>query len=221
MRVLWINLKEGHPSTKMNTVCINDFAEDLFDAKLFLMSRHYEAVVFADIPVNDALQRMMRSIKEGAPETALIGMAFSESAENEYGFLSAGGDDYLPFPRSLDPELVRLRIEKRGLSYFTDERIRIGRLTMDPKEMTLFFDDEQIELRPGSFRILQHLLFKRHTFLSKEQITAALFEDPEYIKCSTVETAIHTIRKRLDGRVGCVFIKTLRNKGYRFVYNSE
>jgi DNA-binding response OmpR family regulator len=221
MRVLWINLEENSPSAKMNAACINDFAEDLFDAELFLLSRHYEAVVFADLPLNGALRRIMHTIRKASPETVLIGMALSEPAQYEGAFLLAGGDDYLPFPRSLDSELVRLRIEKRALSYFTDKEVRIGSLVIDPKEKSLYFNDERIELRPGSFRIVHHMILKRHTFLSKEQIIAALFEEPEYVKCSTVETTIHTIRKRLDGHFGKVFIKTLRNKGYRFVYNSE
>jgi two-component system response regulator QseB len=221
MRILWINLEENAPSAKMNTACISDFAEDLADAEIFLMARHYEAVVFADIPAHGAMQQTMQSIRKASPETALIGMDFSGSAGNEHRFLSAGGDEYVPFPQSLDPELVRLRIEKCALLYFTDEEIRIGRLRVDPREMSLLFDEVPIELRPGSFKIVHHLMLTRLTFLSKEQIIAALFEDPEYVKCSTIETAIHTIRKRLDGRFGKEFIKTLRNRGYGFVYNSE
>jgi two-component system response regulator PhoP len=221
MRVLWINLNEDAPSAKMNAACISDFAEDLCDAKFFLLSRHYEAVVFADLPFSGALQRMMRSIRENSPETALIGLALSESTEDEGTFLSAGGDDYIPYPRSLQSELVRLRIEKWGLCFFSDEKVRIGPLSIDPKEGSLFFGDERIELQPGSFRILHHLMLKRRAFLTKDQIASALFEDPEYVRGSTVETTVHTIRKRLDSRFGRVFIKTLRTKGYRFVYNSE
>ena len=60
----------------------------------------------------------------------------------------------------------------------------------------------------------------RHRFLSKEELVSAMYENPEYVAGSGIDHAVCIIRQRIDRRFGIETVRTLRKKGYGFVYNS-
>lgn len=216
MRILWVG---DTTAAETNHCYINDAAEDLADAELFLMSRHYEAVVLVDLALTWSSLRWIGRFKEQHPHTVLA-LVCRGKGDGEAAFLKAGGDLYIPHPQSGDGELVRLRIERFALRHLSDERVRIGAFELDPFSGGLSFGGERIEMERDTFRTLQHLVLKRQRFMDKAQIVSALYEQPEYVESGTVDRAINAIRQQLDRRFGVLFIKTIRNKGYGFVYNS-
>jgi DNA-binding response OmpR family regulator len=220
MRVLWIGLPEELPSARMNCWYIGDFATDCSDAELFLMSRRYDAVFFAGSLPERGVQRVIGELGERRPHTLAVALGEAKPRWGERDFLGWGGALYVPFSQSRDAELLRLRIESFLLRGFSGETLQIGPLRVEPQRERLLYGDEAVSMQKGPFALFYHLLLKRHRILGKEELLCALYEHPEYTSESSIEYAVCAIREQLDRRFGEAFIKTMRNRGYRFVYNA-
>ncbi len=216
MRILWIG--EGSAAI-FPSLYIVDRAEDLEEADLYLLSRHFEAVVLFGMGDVQRMIRWLAPFKTAFPHTvtAVAGCG-AEAAETR--FLEAGCDLFIPEAQSRDSELIRLRIERLALACLSDEPLRVGELELDPETASLRFRGKRIALDRLPFRTLQHLLLKRGRIVGKEQIISALYENPEYVRPGTIDVVVNTIRRRLDYRFKTLFIKTVRNRGYGFVYNA-
>jgi DNA-binding response OmpR family regulator len=220
MRLLWIGMAEGELSAEMNRWYISDFATDCSDAELFLMSRRYDAVLFAGSLPERRVQRLIGELGERRPHTLTVALGEAKPRWGERDFLGWGGALHVPFPQSRDAELLRLRIESFLLRSFSGETVQIGPLRVEPQCERVLFKDEAVSMQKGPFALFYHLLLKRHRILGKEELLCALHEHPEYTSESSIEYAVCAIREQLDRRFGEAFIKTLRNRGYRFVYNA-
>ena len=216
MRILWIG--EGSAAV-FPPHYIVDRAEDLEEADLYLLSRHFEAVVFFGMADERRVIRWLTPFKTAFPHTVTV-LAGCGAEAAETLFLEAGGDLFIPEAQSRDSELIRLRIERLALACLSDEPLRVGELELDPDTASLRFRGEGIALDRLPFRTLQHLLLKRGRIVGKEQIISALYENPEYVRPGTIDVVVNTIRRRLDYRYKTAFIKTVRNRGYGFVYNA-
>ncbi len=219
MRLLWVGMAEDDAAA-MNRWYISDFAADCSDAALFLMSRTYDAVLFgAALPAREVALRVA-DLKARRPRTLAVALEKSAAGWGEREFLGWGGELFIPAFQYRDAELLRLRIERFLLRGFSGESVQIGLLRVEPGQSRVFVGCEEIRLPKRAFTLLYHLLLKRHRFLGKEELLCALYEQPEYVAESSVDYAVCVIRERIDRRFETPFVATVRNRGYRFVYNA-
>jgi DNA-binding response OmpR family regulator len=221
IRILWIGLPAYTAPIKSSAWYINDFATDLADAELFTMSRHYDAVVFAKVADAYTMRRRIEQCKAQFPSTLVAGLGLSKQENRERFFFAAGGDEYIPFPHSLDGDVVRLRIERFVLNHFTEVPVRIGAMTVDPAKRAVCVNGETVILKEAAFKVLYRLMLMRTRLISREALLSALYENPEYASESGIDYAVGLIRERIDRRFGIETVRALRKKRYGFVYNSK
>jgi two-component system, OmpR family, response regulator len=156
-----------------------------------------------------------RKIRADGNNVAVIFLtARDDPADLKSGF-TAGGDDYLTKPFSLE-ELV-LRVEamlRRGRGHANERtRVAVGDIVLDDDAHRVWRGDREIELSPTEYRLLRYLMHNAGRVLSRSQIIEHVWDYGYAIEPSGIETYISYLRRKLDDR-DARLIRTVRGVGY-------
>lgn len=168
------------------------------------------------LPDIDGLQVLQR-VRASGSETPVLFLTAKDSLDDRIAGLTAGGDDYVTKPFSLEEVVARLRglIRRSTLSVAeaNDPLIQIGDLTLDEDSYEVFRGGDQIELTATEFELLRFLMRNPRRVLSKAQILDRVWSYDFGGRSSVVEIYISYLRKKIDaGRAP--MIHTVRGAGY-------
>jgi DNA-binding response OmpR family regulator len=131
--------------------------------------------------------------------------------------LDSGADDYLPKPFDPDELLARVRAVLRrseSLTRTEAEELLIGNIRVSPTTREAWLDDVPVELTAMEFDLLEMLMRAAGRVVSRDEITAALFEREATPYDRFLDVHISHLRKKLEG--GRSLIRTVRGVGYVF-----
>jgi len=129
--------------------------------------------------------------------------------------LEVGADDYVTKPFSVRELIARVRSVIRRMS-LAEKVSYLGledRLILHPEKYDARLDGQKIDLTPTEFRILELLLRKKGTVLTREQILDHLWGDEKTVIDRTIDVHIRHIREKLKdlGK----YVKSVRGIGYK------
>ena len=125
--------------------------------------------------------------------------------------LNAGGDDYLPKPFDLDELIARIRALMRRQSVSTSNLMTVGGITLDPSSRVVTREGQEVSLTAKEFLILEVLLRRHGTVLSREKLEEAIYGWGEEVGSNALEVHLHNLRRKLGGDV----IRNVRGVGYK------
>lgn len=125
--------------------------------------------------------------------------------------LDAGADDYLVKPFDLDELAARIRALLRRKSGRTAPAIEHLGVALNPATHGVMRDGREIALSPKEFALLQLLMERPGTILSRARIEERLYGWGEEVESNAVEVHIHGLRRKL----GADYILNVRGVGYR------
>lgn len=146
----------------------------------------------------------------------------ARSAENDLltGF-SAGGDDYISKPFSINEVLARVKaVLKRSTAIRQEkplEQIVLGKLRIDVARKMVYVDGVAVVLPKKELEILTLLASHPGRIYSREEMISELWEDAPYVLDRTVDVHIARIRSKLGV---CKSYLTNRS-GYGYSMNAE
>ena len=126
----------------------------------------------------------------------------ARSSENDLltGF-SAGGDDYICKPFSINEVIARVKAVLRRSSTPTEERkessVVCGQITIDKSRKLVYAGENQVVLSKKEFEILSLLASNPGKLFSREKIIEELWKDAPYVLDRTVDVHIARIRSKL------------------------
>ena len=149
-------------------------------------------------------------------EIPVIMLTAKADEDNKIQGLEQGVDDYITKPFSPRELVARLKaVLRRTTPQGQEEAITLGGLTLDPVSHRVFGDDDNIELGPTEFRLLQFFMTHKERAYTRGQLLDMVWGGNVYVEERTVDVHIRRLRKALGEKFGA-FVQTVRGTGYRF-----
>lgn len=175
-------------------------------------------VVVLDImlPDIDGLE-VLRRIRKDRPTVPVLFLTARDSVADRVAGLTAGGDDYVTKPFSLEEVVARLRalLRRSGMARAAEEEsvLTVGDLTLNEDTREVSRGGANIALTATEFELLRYLMRNERRVVSKAQILDRVWDYDFGGNANVVELYISYLRKKIDrGREP--LIHTVWNVGY-------
>ncbi|HEY1889599.1 MAG TPA: response regulator [Steroidobacteraceae bacterium] len=162
------------------------------------------------LPRRSGLEVLTAARAHGQELPVLIITARDAVSDRVQG-LDAGADDYLVKPFDLDELAARIRALLRRKSGRTAPAIEHRGVVLNPARHTVTREGREVALSPKEFALLQLLMERPGTILSRARIEERLYGWGEEVESNAVEVHIHGLRRKL----GADYILNVRGVGYR------
>ncbi|WUX64699.1 response regulator transcription factor [Streptomyces sp. NBC_01431] len=167
------------------------------------------------LPDMDGL-RVLRQMRGDLPGVCVLFLTARDAVEDRIAGITAGGDDYVTKPFSLEEVLARLRglLRRAGMAREPGgNRLVVGDLVMDEDAMEVSRAGRLVDLSRTEFELLRFLMRNPRRVLSKDQILDRVWSYDFGGRAHIVELYISYLRKKIDaGRTP--LIHTVRGAGY-------
>ncbi|HYW17911.1 MAG TPA: response regulator transcription factor [Nodularia sp. (in: cyanobacteria)] len=156
---------------------------------------------------------------QGNPVPILILSAKGSETDRVLG-LEVGADDYLTKPFSMRELVARCRalLRRQRLSSLPQIQVlKHKNITLNPQECRVLVRDQEVNLSPKEFRLLELFMSYARRVWSREQLLDQVW-GPEFVGDSkTVDVHIRWLREKLEEDPSHPqHIVTVRGFGYRF-----
>ena len=170
----------------------------------------YEAALLdIGLPVADGREvlRRLRTIDRRLP---IIIVTARDGVDDRIDGLDLGADDYLVKPFVIRELLARMRAVLRREGSGSSAILTNGTLRLDPATRQAWFFDATSLLTAREFALLQALLTRPGTILSRSELERQIYGWNKEVESNAIEFLIHAIRKKL----GASAIRNVRGVGW-------
>ena len=161
---------------------------------------------------------VLRRLREAGNMVPVLFLTAKDAVGDRVAGLTAGGDDYVTKPFSLEEVVARLRALMRrsgtAMSAEADPVLRVGDLTLDEESYEVTRAGRPIELTAKEFELLRYLMRNPRRVVSKLQILDRVWSYDFEGRSSIVEIYISYLRKKIEGEGLPPLIHTVRGVGY-------
>ena len=169
-------------------------------------------VMLPDIDGFDVLRR----IRATQPNVPVLFLTARDAVEDRVAGLTAGGDDYVTKPFSIEELVARLRglMRRAGARRIEESNVlTVGDLELDEDSHEVRRGSDEIVLTATEFELLRFLMRNPRRVMSKAQILDRVWNYDFGGQANVVELYISYLRKKIDhGREP--MIHTMRGAGY-------
>ncbi|WP_329456714.1 response regulator transcription factor [Streptomyces sp. NBC_01497] len=159
---------------------------------------------------------VLSRLRTELPQVPVLFLTTRDGVEDRIAGLTAGGDDYVTKPFSLEDVVGRLRglIRRSGVATVRSESMLVvGDLTLDEDSHDVTRGGDSIHLTATEFELLRYLMRNPRRVLSKAQILDRVWSYDFGGQANVVELYISYLRRKIDvGRPP--MIHTRRGAGY-------
>ena len=159
---------------------------------------------------------VLHKLRKENPRLPVLLLTAKDAVEDRIAGLTAGGDDYVTKPFSIEEVVLRLRALLRRTGVTTVDsgaQLVVGDLVLDEDSHEVTRAGEPISLTSTEFELLRFMMRNAKRVLSKAQILDRVWSYDFGGRSNIVELYISYLRKKIDnGREP--MIHTLRGAGY-------
>ncbi|WP_281360399.1 response regulator transcription factor [Lentzea indica] len=159
---------------------------------------------------------VLRRMRADLPTLPVLFLTAKDAVEDRIAGLTAGGDDYVTKPFSLEEVVLRLRalLRRTGVTDAdAGARLIVGDLSLNEETREVERAGDSIDLTATEFELLRYLMSNPRRVLSKAQILDRVWSYDFGGQANIVELYISYLRKKIDaGRAP--MIHTMRGAGY-------
>jgi len=160
-----------------------------------------------------ALIAALRAAEVGTPVLILSALG---AVDDRVKGLRAGGDDYLVKPFAFAELLARLEaLLRRSSGAQATTRLKVGNLEMDLLARSVRRGEQEIELLPREFRLLEFLMRRAGQVVTRTMLLENVWDyhfDPQ---TNVIDVHVSRLRQKIDKGFDRPLLHTVRGAGYR------
>ena len=156
-------------------------------------------------------------------DVPIIMLTARDSEADKVAGLELGADDYVTKPFSMRELIARVRAHIRrstrsGTFAETNEVLRGAEVELDLDAHEARVRDEQVELRPKEFDLLEALMRRKNRLATRENLIDEVWGPSYFGDTKTLDVHIKRLREKLEEQPSSPkVIVTVRGLGYKFV----
>jgi two-component system response regulator CpxR len=186
---------------------------DVRTALRVLSDQSIDIIVLDIMMPGESGLELLRELRRTSEIPVLMLTARAEEMDRVLG-LELGADDYLTKPFHLRELAARLRaILRRFHKSETEGRLRLGGLQLDRASLSVELDGAPVKLTSAEFMVLEALMRKPGTLLSRSALTETALGRPLEPYDRSIDTHVSNLRRKL-GSQRPIDIRSVRGKGY-------
>ncbi len=171
-------------------------------------------VVDIMLPELDGIS-LIKKIRKENNNTPVIILSARDRVDDRVNGLTAGADDYLTKPFAFSELLARIQaLIRRAGNVIDPVNIGYANLTIDILKRQVKRNNENIELQPLEFSLLEYLLRNQERVVSRTMIMEHVWDYNFDPMTNVVEARICRLRDKIDKDFEPKLIHTVRGAGY-------
>ena len=167
------------------------------------------------LPGHDGLE-ILAAARKGGLATPVLILTAKDTVEDRVIGLDAGADDYLVKPFAFAELLARIRALLRRGRQDQVLRLKAADLEMDLVTHTVTRSNQQLQLTPREFELLEYLLRHQRHVVSREMLARDVWN--EIARATPLDNVIDVhiarLRKKVDHERSPKLIHTVRGVGF-------
>ncbi len=172
------------------------------------------------LPEKDGLQ-VCRELRRRRIHTPILLLTARDSVEDRVQGLDYGADDYLVKPFAMRELLARLRALLRRQSPYTNGRLEIGDLIIDPVTHSVEREGRSIDLTPKEFALLEFLMYHPNQVVTRDMIEQHIWNYDFEGESNVIDVYVRRLRRKIDAPFATKLLTTIRGLGYRLTPPSQ
>jgi two-component system response regulator CpxR len=172
------------------------------------------------LPTLDGFEVLRQLRKRSA--TPVIMLTARTARPDRVTGLNSGADDYLPKPFEPEELLARIRavLRRTGTPGVAPQIVEAGEVRLNQQTREAWYASEQLDVTMIEFDILDVLVRAAGRVVSRDELTAALYQRKSTPYERSLDVHISHLRKKLE-RQNRNLIQTIRGVGYQFASGAE
>lgn len=153
-------------------------------------------------------------------DSSFLVMSGLTSLQDRLRAFRLGAEDFLVKPfdiEELEARMEAIIARRRAPAVGPSDVYESGGLTIDFGSRTCLQEDSRVPLTSLEFDIIEYLVEREGEPVSREELRAAIWDEPKAISIRTVDRHIAKIRAKLEQSSDVPrYLRTVRGKGYEF-----
>ena len=172
------------------------------------------AVIDIMLPTLDGLT-IIKEMRDAGINTPVLILSAKRSVDERVEGLKSGGDDYLTKPFAFSELLARVQALIRRSSRVTSPaELAVADLRLNIQTRKVYRNEEEIDLQPLEFSLLEYLMRNADRIVSKTMIMEHVWDYNFNPQTNVVEARICYLRDKIDKNFDNKLIHTVRGVGY-------
>ena len=203
--------EEGHAA---------DIASTGDDALWMAEAHPYDAIVLdVMLPGRNGFETC-RALRKAGVWVPVLMLTARDAVDDRVAGLDAGADDYLTKPFSFAELLARLRALVRRGSVERPTVVVVGDLRLDPASRKVWRGEQEIQLSPKEFALLEAFMRRPGQALSRLQLLEHAWDFAYENRSNVIDVYVRYLREKIDRPFGASSLETVRGVGYRLRENN-
>jgi DNA-binding response OmpR family regulator len=179
------------------------------------ISEDYDIIILdLMLPSVDGLE-ILKTIRKLKKQSKVLILSAKDLVGDRIEGLLSGADDYMTKPFSFDELHARLvTLTRRGTLLVDNDRITLNGYRINLQLKSFQFHEEEIELTPTEYKIIECLFLNKNKVVSIEKISEFIVGQYDAIAKNSLEAHLSSIRKKAKHLAEPLPIKNKRGFGY-------
>ena len=177
-------------------------------------SNDYDAIILdIMLPKLDGLA-MLRRLRQKGRQTPILLLTAKDRVEDRVTGLQTGADDYLIKPFALQELLARVQALCRRQYGNKTNCVVVADLEIDMAARVAMRAGQPLDLTSREYMLLEYLALRHGQIVTRDEIETHIYSESADVMSNAVDSAICSLRKKLEPAGSPPLIHTKRGLGY-------